>query len=220
MAANLDFLGSLSEDCRRRMLIGARSFTLPAGTLTHHPPQEAVADVVEAGLVRVFVSSADGRQASFAYIHARALYGSPTVLGVAMSTAAQTVTDTSLIRLDAGHVLALYEEDLEIARAIGHAMAVRLAQTARLVAVRSLGTVRERLAYDLLERACDQQLRDGTFSLRITQEELADSIGSAREVVGRTLAGLRRSGCVRTRPGVVEVVNVERLSAIVHGLIA
>jgi len=47
-------------------------------------------------------------------------------------------------------------------------------------------TVGERLAYDLLERASDERLRGGSSSFQITQEELAESIGSVREPM-RTL---------------------------------
>jgi CRP/FNR family cyclic AMP-dependent transcriptional regulator len=218
MAGDVDLLGLLSDDARSRVLLGARSFTLPAGTVTTSS-QDTVADVVESGLVRIFVRSADGRQASFAYVHSHSFYGAPTILGVGMSTSAQTLIETRLIRLDAGHVSALFEEDLEVAKALAHVMASRIGQAARLVTVRSLGTVRERLAYDLLERASDQLLRGDASSLRVTHEDLAESIGSAREVVSRALAELRKSGVVNAAHGVVSVLDVERLAAIVEGLI-
>ncbi len=219
IAGDVDFLGLLSEDARKRVLIGARAFTLPAGTVTYYPPQESVADMVEEGLVRVFVSSADGRQASFAYVHGGAFYGAPTVLGVTMPTSVQTLTDTRMIRLDAAHLSGLVEEDLEVARSLARVMAARIAQSARLVAVRSLGSIRERLAYDLLERASAQQLRLGTSSFKVTHEELAESVGSSREVISRTLALLRRAGVVSAGPGRVQVLDLDGLAAIVEGLV-
>jgi len=218
MAGDVDLLGLLSDDARSRLLLGARSFTLPAGSVTYSP-EETVADVVESGLVRIFVSSADGRQASFAYVHAPSFYGAPTILGVGMPTSAQTLTETRLLRLDARHMATLFEEDLEVAKALAHVMASRISQAARLVTVRSLGTVRERLAYDLLERASDQMLHGDASSLRVTHEELAESIGSAREVVSRILGELRRSGVINASPGVLSVLELERLAAIVEGLI-
>lgn len=219
IAGDVDLLGLLSEEARKRLLLGSHSVVLPAGTVTYDPPQQAVADVVESGLVRVFVSSADGRQASFAYVHGRAFYGAPTIVGVAMPTGAHTLTETTLTRLDPRHVAALFEEDLEVAKALAFVMASRIAQAARLVTVRSLGSVRERLAYDLLERASEQQLRGGTSSFYVTHEELAESIGTAREVISRTVAVLRREGVVHAGHGLVEVRDVERLAAIVEGLV-
>jgi CRP-like cAMP-binding protein len=219
MGGDVDLLRLLSEEARGRVLIGARTFAVAAGTVTYYQPQQIVADIVESGLVRIFVSSADGRQASFAYVHGGAFYGAPTVLGVSMPTSAQALTDTRLTRLDAGHLFTLFEEDLEVAKALAHVMASRIAQSARLVAVRSLGTVRERLAYDLLERASEQQLQSGTSTVHVTHEQLAESIGSAREVISRTLAGFRRDGVVRAGPGLVEVLDLEGLATIVEGLV-
>ena len=218
IAGDVDFLGLLSEDARSRILVGAHSFTLPAGAITYLP-HTLVADVVEAGLVRIFLSSADGRQASFAYVHAPSFYGAPTIAGPGMPTSGQTLTETRLIRLDARHVFALFEEDLEVARGLARVMASRINQAARLVTIRTLGTVRERVAYDLLERASDEQLRGGTSRFRVTHEELAESIGSAREVISRTLAGLRRAGVLNVTPRVVEVIDMELLAAIVEGLV-
>lgn len=218
IAGDVDFLGLLSEDARKRVLLGARSFTLPAGTVTNYP-QQTVADMVEEGLVRVFVMSADGRQASFAYVHGGAFYGAPTILGVAMPTSVQTLTATRMIRLDALHLSALVERDLEVAKALARVMASRIAQAARLIAVRSLGTIRERLAYDLLERASAHQLRLGTSSFHVTHEELAESIGSSREVIGRALGKMRRAGVVSAGPGRVQVVDLDGLAAIVEGLV-
>lgn len=218
LAGDVNFLGLLSDEARRRVLLGARSFTLPAGTVTYYP-KEKVADMVEVGLVRVFVTSADGRQASFAYVHGGAFYGAPTILGVAMPTSVQTLTDTRMIRLDATHLSALVEKDVEVAKALARVMASRIAQSARLIAVRSLGSIRERLAYDLLERASAHQLRLGTSSFQVTHEELAESIGSSREVISRALGKMRRAGVVSAGPGRVQVVDLDGLAAIVEGLV-
>jgi CRP/FNR family cyclic AMP-dependent transcriptional regulator len=219
IAGDVDLLGLLSNEARSRLLVGSRSVTLAPGTVTYYQPHEPVADYVEAGLVRIFVSSPDGRQASFSYVHGHSFYGAPTILGVPMPTVVQTLTSTKLIRLNPDHVRALFDEDLEVAKALGLVMASRIGQSARLVTVRSLGTVRERLAYDLLERASDERLRGGSSSFEVTQEELAESIGSVREVISRAVAELRREGIVGTGPGLVKVLDIECLASIVDGLI-
>jgi CRP-like cAMP-binding protein len=87
------------------------------------------------------------------------------------------------------------------------------------VAVRSLGTIRERVAYDLLDRACRSQLIVGRLECRATHADLADSIGSSREVVSRTVRDLRATGIIETAPGMVRVLEPLRLSAIVRGFV-
>jgi CRP-like cAMP-binding protein len=82
-----------------------------------------------------------------------------------------------------------------------------------------LGTIQERVAYDLLDRACQSQLVVGRLEVRATHSDLADSIGSSREVVSRTVRDLRAAGIVETAPGMVRVIEPIRLSAIVRGFV-
>lgn len=95
-------------------------------------------------------------------------------------------------------------------------LAAYVRSAARLIAVRSLGNIRERLAYDLLERACRSQLAVGRLDVKATQSDLADSIGSAREVISRALGTLRAEGIVETAPGTIRVILPMRLADIVR----
>jgi CRP-like cAMP-binding protein len=56
----------------------------------------------------------------------------------------------------------------------------------------------------------------GRLDVSATHTELADSIGSSREVVGRALTGLRFEGIVETTPGLVRVSDPIRLAGIVR----
>ena len=102
---------------------------------------------------------------------------------------------------------------------LGAHTASMLARVVRVVTVRTLGTIRERLAFDLLERASLEQLRSGRFEFAVTQEELADAIGSVREVVNGQLADLRKTGVVATSRGRIRVDDVERLAAIMRRIV-
>jgi CRP/FNR family transcriptional regulator len=88
-----------------------------------------------------------------------------------------------------------------------------------VIAVRSLGNIRERVAFDLLERSFQSLLLVGRLEARATQADLADSIGSSREVVSRTLGVLRNEGIIETSPGLVRVLDPLRLEAIVRAFV-
>jgi CRP/FNR family transcriptional regulator len=45
----------------------------------------------------------------------------------------------------------------------------------------------------------------------VTQQELADAVGTAREVVVRVLRELRRDGVVRTERGYIVILDPARL---------
>lgn len=57
--------------------------------------------------------------------------------------------------------------------------------------------VRARIARHLLDLSASQQ-HGRDLQARVTQQELADAVGSVREVVIRALARLREEGVVRT----------------------
>jgi CRP-like cAMP-binding protein len=59
----------------------------------------------------------------------------------------------------------------------------------------------------------------GRLEVRATQADLADSIGSSREVMSRALRDLREEGIVETAPGVIRVVNPADLAAIVRAFV-
>jgi DNA-binding transcriptional regulator LsrR (DeoR family) len=46
----------------------------------------------------------------------------------------------------------------------------------------------------------------------VSQQDLANSVGSVREVVARVLAELRSEGLVRTSPGRIDILDPVRLS--------
>ena len=219
-ASAADFLGLLSPEARSRVLVRSRPERLVARTLLEYNLNALASDIIQDGVVRVFWTTPDGRQASISYLQTGELLGAPVLVGAVGEYNAQLVTDCQLLRLDERHFLDLFEEDLEVARAVAKHLGVRLVRALRLVTVRSLGSMRDRICYDLLERACREQLDSGRLACRATHEEMASSIGSSREVVTRLLGELRQAGIVETAPGAIEIVDAERLSAIVHGYVS
>jgi CRP-like cAMP-binding protein len=131
----------------------------------------------------------------------------------------QVLTESELTILDIARMRRLAAEEIEVSAAISTHLAMRVRDAYRLIAVRSLGNIRERVAYDLLDRAAQSQLVVGRLEVRATQADLADSIGSSREVMSRALRDLREEGIVETAPGVIRVVNPADLAAIVRAFV-
>ncbi len=77
-------------------------------------------------------------------------------------------------------------------------------------------TVRQRLAGHLLAIAVGRE--HGRRVARATQQELAGSIGTVREVVARTLHDLRDEGLVAMSPGQIEIVDERGLYKIAVGV--
>jgi CRP-like cAMP-binding protein len=216
---DVDFLSLLSEANRRRVLEGSTKEVYPAGAIAFHPEGPPRSFVLERGLARVYAAVPDGRQATVTFVHEHELAGGTAIASHAPRVLIQVVIPSTLTILDLVNVRRLARTENEVGAAVATHLAARLRATFRLVAVRSLGTIRERVAYDLLDRACRSQLIVGRLECRATHADLADSIGSSREVVSRTVRDLRAAGIIETAPGMVRVLEPLRLSAIVRGFV-
>jgi CRP/FNR family transcriptional regulator len=217
--AAVDFLSLLSPISRSRILAGSTRAVFSAGTVATHPASEPLAYLIDDGLARVYWNVPDGRQATIGLIRPKELAGGTVALGASPWVFIQVITESRLTILDVNVLRRLAATELEVSAAISTHLAMRVRDAYRLIAVRSLGNIRERLAYDLLDRAAQSQLVVGRLEVRATHADLADSIGSSREVMSRALRDLRVEGILETVPGVVRVVNPAALAAIVRAFV-
>ena len=216
---DLDFLALLSGQNRRRLLEGSTRAVYPAGAVVAGPGGTEAAFLIDRGLARGYWSAPDGRQTTIAILRPRELVGGATFAGNPAWTFVRALVDSTLTILDPDNVRALATEQAQVAMAIATQLSVRVNDAYRLVAIRSLGNIRERVAYDLLDRAMHSQVVMGRLEVSATQAQLADSIGSSREVLSRALAELRAAGVVETAPGVVRILKPQQLANIVGAFV-
>jgi CRP-like cAMP-binding protein len=216
---DVDFLSLLSDANRRRFLEGSTKDVYAAGTIIFHPDGPFRAFLLERGLVRGYTTVPDGRQTSVTFFHSSDLVGGTAIVSHPPRILVQVVVKSSLTALDLERVRSLAASENEVLAAVADHLASRIRSAYRLIAVRSLGSIRQRLAYDLLDRACRSQLELGRLEARATHSELADSVGSSREVVSRAISGLRTDGLIETAPGLVRVLEPIRLSEIVRAFV-
>jgi CRP/FNR family transcriptional regulator, anaerobic regulatory protein len=215
----IDFLSLLSDVNRRRVLEGSTKRAYPAGSIAFHPEGLEPPFVLERGLARVYTSAPDGRQATVTFVHRNELAGGTAIVSRPPRVHIQVVINSTLTILDADKVRRLAATEAAVCQAVAVHLAARVRSSFRLISVRSLGNIRERVAYDLLDRACQSQLVVGRLEVSATHADLALSIGSSREVVSRALRDLRSAGIVETVPGLVRVIDPVRLAAIVRAFV-
>lgn len=215
----IDFLSLLSDVNRRRVLEGSTKEAYPAGSIAFHPEGPDRPFVLERGLARVYTSVPDGRQATVTFVHRNELAGGTAIVSRPPRVHIQVVINSTLTILDPDKVRKLAATEAAVCEAVAVHLAARVRSAFRLISVRSLGNIRERVAYDLLDRACQSQLVVGRLEVSAIHADLADSIGSSREVVSRALRDLRSAGIVETVPGKVRVIDPVRLAAIVRAFV-
>ncbi|HEX6547884.1 MAG TPA: Crp/Fnr family transcriptional regulator [Candidatus Dormibacteraeota bacterium] len=211
-----DFLAAMPADITAQLMERGTEVHLPAGSVFYRPGDQPRVDVVLRGLIRAYFVHPSGRETTVNFVAEGDVAGLTTMFGDQPNLFAEAVIPTSIIALDPGLLASLAEEDTTVARTVARHLARALRRVAYLVSLRTLGSIRQRLAFDLLERA--RRTSDGQVTVfAVTHAELAASLGSSREVVSREIAALRRQGLIRTWPGGLEIVSVERLAAVVAG---
>ncbi len=218
-AAHVDFLAQLGEADRAAFMQDAHRVSFEAGVVTEYPREPPVADVLESGVLRAFQVSDQGRGSTIAYVTAGTFVGTLPAIGPRPTVFLQPLVDSIVLRVDAKGFRDLYDSGGDFTRALAIHAGTVLARVVRTLTVRTLGGVKERIAFDLLERAIAEQLVSGDIAVTVTHEALADSVGSVREVVSRTLAELRDAGVVSTSRGRIHIDEPARLIEMVQGLV-
>jgi CRP/FNR family cyclic AMP-dependent transcriptional regulator len=208
-------LGALPADVLGEVLAGATPVTIPARSTVRPVAGKAPhLELVVSGLVRIQVAAPDGRALTVRYCRRGALMGVATLYAEAVRPfTIQALTDAELLRLDPARVVWHARRDPRVANALLAETSERVMTFIAEFSGHAFGTVRQRIARHLLDLAA---VGPGSeeFAASISQQELADAVGTVREVVVRVLRELRTLGCVRTRRDGIVIVDPERLSAI------
>ena len=208
-------LGALPADVLSAVLAGATPVTIPARSTVRPVAGKAPhLELVVSGLVRIQVAAPDGRALTVRYCRRGALMGVATLYAEAVRPfTIQALTESELLRLDPSRVVWHARSDPRVANALLAETSERVMTFIAEFSGHAFGTVRQRIARHLLDLAVVGP-RSEEFAASISQQELADAVGTVREVVVRVLRELRTLGCVRTRRDGIVIVDPERLSAI------
>jgi CRP/FNR family transcriptional regulator len=191
-----DFLTALPKDAAERLLTGAIRITVPAGALVYRDQETPRVFVVIDGLLRLFLRSADGRQVTVRYVRSGEVIGLPLVLGGPGPMSVQAMTSASVAALRVDTLRSMLASDPDVARACAEELTRQLYLALDDLSEQAFLPVRQRIIRHLLDLATRGS---GThLVVRATQQELADAVGSVREVVTRTLRRLRTEGMLET----------------------
>lgn len=201
------FLGGLPRDLIDRLLERGARTSYPPGTTFYRQGEAPRALLVVTGLVRVFMSSPDGRQVTVRYARRSDVLGIAVLVGGPADVGAQTLASTTLFAIDARVLTEAAHRDGRVGWAIAEELDRRLYENLQQTAVNAFGTVRQRVALHVLDLASQQQEPNAPLVAAVTQQELAEAVGSVREVVARVLRDLRAAGLVETSPQGVRVLD-------------
>ena len=205
------FAAMLPEAVLDTLLTGAEPTSYGQGDVITRPFSPQRPSIVLTGCVRIYVEAWDGRQATIGYQGRGGSIGLPDLFARDIPVGAQAVTELTLLQLDRGLLERLMASDQKVNRAVMTALASRVAAATRQLRHFAFGSARQRLAGQLLQLA--QLDSSGRRVVPLTQQELADTVGTVREHVSRLLREFRDEGLVATSRSWVKIVDEERLHA-------
>jgi CRP/FNR family transcriptional regulator, cyclic AMP receptor protein len=212
-AVSRSLIADLSEDTQRRILAGGIPLRVPAGSVIYRASDEPQAGLVVDGLIRVYLASDDGRQLTVRYARPGDLLGIPTVIGGPVGVSSQALTDASLLVLNHANLRTYAIGDASLSWRLAEEVTRRLYDVLEAFSGSAFGTVRQRLARHLLDIAAQHQT-GVDLVVRLSGQALADSVGTAREVVARTLHDLRAAGIVGSEADGIRILEPELLEEI------
>ena len=199
----------LPAELAAALLESATRIRAPAGSILRDVGEPGpYLEIVVDGLVRVLVRAPDGRSLTVRYLRRGELSGVVSLFtpGYRLAATVQALVDSDLVSLKAAVVIGLAERDLRVARALIEELSERVVNFVAEIPGSAFSTVRQRVARHLLDLASQQEHGD-PFVARVSQQDLADAVGSVREVVVRVLHHLRSEGVIRTSRGGIEILR-------------
>jgi CRP/FNR family transcriptional regulator, cyclic AMP receptor protein len=175
--------------------------------------------LILSGSVAIVRIAADGRETILSILKERDFFGEMSIFDTAVRAASvRTLTDVEVGAIEREDFLALIDRSPRIGRLLVIALSERLRAANKLISATTSQDIRSRLASLLINLATNfgEPVPAGTrISLRLTNQEMANMIGTTRETVNRTLNRFWDERLIDMRTAHVVVVEAEKLRAMV-----
>jgi CRP-like cAMP-binding protein len=190
-------LAELPDEVRTAMLSDAFVVTVPAG----NPVGEAgscVLALVHSGLTRVVLEAPDGRMATIRYAGPGQVLGLASVIAGSSPWGGYAITECEMTFLDPDTLRRLARSDVRVAWPLARQAARICYEVVDTLGGNVFGTIDQRVSRHLLDMSV--RTPEGLV-VQADQRELAQSVGSVREVVARSIRTLREQGALCRLPG-------------------
>jgi CRP/FNR family transcriptional regulator len=199
------FLSKVAPELIDRLLDRSMPLDIQAGAILYPEEGDPRMALVLNGLLRVYLTSAEGRQVTVRYARAGHVLGTAVVIAGPVRTPVQAVTDSRVLLLNADLVRETARTNGPLAWAFAEEVTRRLYDLLDELAGTAFSSVRARVARHLLDLSIQDQ--DHRWIVTATQQEIADAVGSVREVVARVLKELREQHLIEGSSGVTSIVD-------------
>ena len=169
--------------------------------------------LVKSGQLRIFSYSEEGREFTLYRLFERdiCLFSASCMMhDLQMDLMIETEKDSEYWVINSDVYKSLMDESAPIANYTNSLMASRFSTVMWLLNEIMFKSMDRRLASFLSE----ETRIEGSMNIKTTHEQIANHLGTAREVVTRTLQYLQGEGVVALSRGNIEVIDIDKLEAL------
>ena len=204
----------LTADQQRWVSDSIQHRTIKKGTVVHNGSLDCAGLLlIESGQLRAYMLSDEGREITLYRLFDMdiCLFSASCIMrSVQFEIIIQAEKDTQLWVIPPQVYKKLMEESAPVANYTNELMASRFSEVMWLVEQIMWKSLDKRLAAFLLEESAIE----GTPTLKLTHEMIANHLGSHREVITRMLRYFQSEGMVRVSRGTVTLTDEDKLQAL------
>ena len=218
LLAKVEPFGELDEDGRLAVAGRSGRRVVERGQVIfwQDEPGESMFVLLE-GSVKLVVRSKGGELVELVRHHPPAFFGELAVLdGGPRSATAEAVERSILLVVTRGELLRLLRSEEQVGEALLRSLGMMVRRTTHQVTDLAFLSLQGRVAAKLLELA-GQAGQGPTRTRRLTQVELANMVGGARQSVNQALKALESRGYIRVAGRAFEILAPEQLRRLAGG---
>lgn len=211
VSSHLDFWEHLNEKEKEQLEKWMVKVSYKKGVNLHNSDEECLGILlVRSGGMRVYILSEDGREVTL-YRHSAGevcVMSASCVLNcITFDVHIDAESDMEAYLIPSIVFRRLNEENIYVENYVYRNTVDRFSDVMWAMEQILFMSIDKRLAIFLL----DETTKNGTDSLKITQEQIARYIGSAREVVSRMLKNFQADGLIEQSRGTIRILDKNRL---------
>lgn len=210
------YFSVLSTDVRDALLHDAFVVSVAAGGSINGASGPPRMFLMHSGQARVTAVSREGRAATVRYAGPGQVIGLPAAIANSSPIPAHAISDCEMSMLNVDTLRRLASTDVAMAGLLLQQLAGIVFEVVEILADNLFGTVEQRVSRHLLDLAYNS---DDGLIVQVEQQDIADAIGSVREVVSRAIRKLREAGLVERHRRGLRIANPSALHRIASGAV-
>ncbi len=197
LIANVELFKGCSKNLIKEISISMKEQSFSKGTyIVRQGDNSQMLYFILKGRTKVFMNNADGDQTVFSFLSKGDYFGEKSLFdNDPRSASVITTEDTSVLCLSQSDFKTLFHQYPDLCKPIFKALTAKIRRSDEVICNLTCKNIHQRLWYRI--RCEAKKMPDGRLmTSKITQQDLADMVGSSREMVSRVLKQFKDEGLI------------------------